>query len=87
MPGDGTYPTTGGGRGMFLGTLSPMMWTQCWGKKPTWKPRLPRHHIDSAGLAMSITEIMSPTSRLSSSLAYQNAFRYTLFVAQITFLT
>lgn len=65
-----TYPTTGGGRGMFLGTLSPIMWTQCWGKKPTWKPLFPLHQIDSPGLAISMTEIMSPTSKLSSSRAW-----------------
>ena len=42
-------------------TLSPMTSTHSQGKNPTSKPRLPRHHIDSSGPGMSITEIMSPT--------------------------
>ena len=45
------------------GTLSPMTSTHSQGKKPTSKPRFPRHHIDSSGGGISITEIMSPTCK------------------------
>ena len=50
-------------RGRFrpCGTLSPMTSTHSQGKKPTSNPRFPRHHIDSSGGGISITEIMSPT--------------------------
>jgi len=57
------------GRFNPCGTLSPMTSTHSQGKNPTSKPRLPLHHIDSSGPGMSITEIMSPTSKLISSWA------------------
>lgn len=66
-----THPTTGAGNGIFRGTLSPIMWTQCCGKNPTWNPLFPRHQTDSPGLAISMTEIISPTSRFNSSRAWK----------------
>lgn len=53
-------------------SFSPITCTQCCGKNPTWKPRLPLHQIDSPGLAISMTDIISPTSRFNSSRACTN---------------
>lgn len=68
-------PTNGAGNTRFLGTLSPIVATQLCGKNPTsywlfckWL-FFPRHHADSAGLGMSITDIISPTSIEISSHA------------------
>ena len=49
------------GKGKWAGTLSPMILTHSQGKKPTSKPRLPRHQILSSGGGISMTDIMSPT--------------------------
>lgn len=42
------------------GTLSVMTATQCDGKNPTMKPRLPLHQTLSSGGGISITDIISP---------------------------
>lgn len=58
---DGRVDKVVPGRERWTGTLSPMIRTHSDGKKPTSKPRLPRHHMLSSGAGISMTLIISPT--------------------------
>ena len=71
------------GRDKWAGTLSPMIRTHSEGKKPTSKPRLPRHQMLSSGGGMSITEIMSPTciSSISRNKYISHSCRFCVIFA------